>query len=402
MAAAVQRLETERRHLRDVELFNVALQRNTAKLTMGVDLRDFLGNVLSECLTLMGADLGQVLIYDPEGDTLSFAVGARPGRTYREPLPTEPELFQRPFPASSLPVFGLLRSHRRAVVLSRNAPDAPPVPAIARWLAVEQVREAACLLLAVGDEPLGLVGLKFRSDRSLPPERIELCEAMANQAALAIAMARLSERARSAAVLDERTRIAGQIHDTLAQQFTGALLHLEALSTRAARGYRVTPEDLQTVRRIAAFGLAEARRSALNLRPLELDGGTLTDALQNLAERSRVPGLLECDFDHAGTGGRLRSTDEDSLLSIAHEAVNNAIRHADASRIRIRFWHAPDGTGLEVSDNGRGFDHSQTHQRGRTFGLRSMETRAAAMGAHFEVNSGRGRGTVVTVRFSPA
>jgi signal transduction histidine kinase len=387
-----------RRLLTEVERFNQALQRTTSLLTQGLSLREFLGHVLTECLEMMRADFAHILTYDPVNESLSFAVGARPGRIYLEALPEEPDIFRQPMPASSFPIFGFLRSEKRVALLSQNAKDAPPPEPIARWFAAEGIREVAGLLLAVGEEPVGFVGMAFRTDKPLPPEQIKFFQALAHQAALAVAISRLNERVRITAVLDERARLAGQIHDTLAQQFTGALLHLEALSTRAARGYRVTSEDLQTVRKIAAFGLAEARRSALNLRPLELDTGTLADALQHLAERSRVAGLLECDFSHTGAVGRMKAADEEALLNIAHEAVNNAIRHADASRIRIQLNHSPGLVELVIADDGRGFDHSQTHQQGRTFGLRSMEARAAGMGARFEVDSKPGHGTVVIVR----
>lgn len=387
-----------RRHLTEVEQFNLALQRTTSLLAQGMNLREFLGQVLTECLEMVGADFAHILTYNPADDSLSFAVGARPGRVYLEALPEEPEMFRQPMPASSFPIFSFLRAEQRVALLSQDAKDAPPPEPIARWFAAEGIHEVTGLLLAVGEEPVGFVGMAFRTEKPLPPQKIKLFQALANQAALAIAMSRLGERSRIAAVLDERARLAGQIHDTLAQQFTGTLLHLEALSTRADRGYRVTPEDLQTVRKIAAFGLAEARRSALNLRPLELDSGTLADALQHLAERSRVAGLLECDFSCSGTTGRMAPEHEEALLCIAHEAVNNAIRHGEASRIQICLKRKSSEIKLFITDDGRGFDHSQARQQGRTFGLRSMESRALSIGSAFEVASSPGQGTIVTVR----
>ncbi len=202
---------------------------------------------------------------------------------------------------------------------------------------------------------------------------------------------------REAAIFQERTRFAGQIHDTLAQGFTGTLLHLEALRVRVARGERVTVEELQNVRKIAALGLAEARRSALAIRPLALDGRDLSTALQQLTERSAVPGILNCRWSLGGIPRPLTPIIDEALLNIAHEALSNAIRHADASNILITLAFAPDGVSLLVSDDGIGFDASDSRIRGHTFGLRSMRDRAAAAGGELTVLSKHGEGTTVTV-----
>lgn len=202
---------------------------------------------------------------------------------------------------------------------------------------------------------------------------------------------------REAAIFQERTRFAGQIHDTLAQGFTGTLLHLEALRVRVARGERVTVEELQNVRKIAALGLAEARRSALAIRPLALDGRDLSTALQQLTERSAVPGILDCRWCLSGIPRPLSPIVDEALLNIAHEALSNAIRHADASNILITLAFDSDGVTLLVRDDGIGFDASDSRLRGHTFGLRSMSDRAEAVGGKLTVLSKHGEGTTVTV-----
>jgi signal transduction histidine kinase len=202
---------------------------------------------------------------------------------------------------------------------------------------------------------------------------------------------------REAAIFQERARFAGQIHDTLAQGFTGTLLHLEALRVRAARGQHATVKELENVRNIAALGLAEARRSALAIRPLALDGRDIPTALQQLAERSAVPGLVDCRWSLSGIPRPIPPIADEALLNIAHEAVSNAIRHADAANIQIILDFAADGISLHVCDNGIGFDASESRQRGHTFGLRSMRERAFAAGGELKVVSKHGEGTTVTV-----
>ncbi len=224
---------------------------------------------------------------------------------------------------------------------------------------------------------------------------------LAEQRARAAAEARTASE-REAAIFQERARLAGQIHDTLAQGFTGTLLHLEALRVRVMRGERVTVEELQGVRKIAALGLAEARRSALAIRPLALDGRDLSTALQQLTDRSGVPGLLDCRWSLAGLPRPLPPMADEALLNIAHEAVSNAIRHADASNILITLAFDPDGVSLLVRDDGIGFDASDSHRRGHTFGLRSMRERATAVGGELSVVSRHGEGTTVTVHLHSA
>jgi signal transduction histidine kinase len=205
---------------------------------------------------------------------------------------------------------------------------------------------------------------------------------------------------REAAIFQERARFAGQIHDTLAQGFTATLLHLEALSVRMGRGERLTVEELKNVRKIAALGLAEARRSALAIRPLALDGRDLATALQQLTERSTVPGLLDCTWSLCGIPRPLSPVADEALLNIAHEAVNNAIRHADAGKIEIILSFGSEGVSLTVRDDGIGFDASESHHRGHTFGLRSMRERAFAAGGQLKVISKHGKGTTVTVNLN--
>jgi signal transduction histidine kinase len=199
-------------------------------------------------------------------------------------------------------------------------------------------------------------------------------------------------------LLKERARFAGQIHDTLAQGFTGVLLHLEALRVRASRGARVGADELQVVRTIAALGLAEARRSALALRPLALDGRGLAGALQQLAERSCVPELLACRWELHGVPRGLPVPVEEALLNIAHEAVSNAIRHAEAHTVAITLSFEAQRVELNVRDDGLGFDASEAKRRGHTLGLGSMQERAAAMAGECVVTSQLGQGTTVRVR----
>lgn len=401
-AVAREREQAANQRAAELQRANLALGRATAGLVGEPDAATFLCSLLAETTAITGAKTAGIFTYDETTERLRMFALMTSGTSVN--LATDPrmEVWRNDVPLRiTRRWIEQLRSRDFASFDNHASPADHPWPISRQWHQRMGHRYILTVPLYVGQRMIGTFGQCFPDGYDVARFDFALTRVLANHAALALQLTQLAERARdsstTAAVLDERARLAGQIHDTLAQQFTGTLLHLEALSTRAGRGYRVTPEDLQTVRKIAAFGLAEARRSALNLRPLELEGGSLADALQHLAERSRVPGLLDCEFSLASPAPRLKPAVEDSLLSIAHEAVNNAIRHAEASRIGIHLSVAQDETRLEIADNGRGFDRSKVRAQGRTFGMRSMESRAADMGARFEVDSRPGGGTVVTV-----
>ena len=167
----------------------------------------------------------------------------------------------------------------------------------------------------------------------------ELLVALAQQATLAVQLTRLAYSAKEAAVLVERTRIGQEIHDGLAQAFTG-ILHA------AGRGGGISflqearfgaGADPERIRDLARDGLAEARRSVMALRLDQTRRAGLEMALRQLAERSTVPGRVTCTFEGGGIVTGLRPEHEHELLRIAQEAVSNAVRHA---RPQHRAHHA--------------------------------------------------------------
>src|SRR5207253_1366042 len=111
---------------------------------------------------------------------------------------------------------------------------------------------------------------------------------------------------------------------------------------------------IRRVRDIAKFGLGEARRSVLALRPLVLEEKGLEHALRQLAERSSIEGAMNCDFTAAGVFQRLNSAVELGIFRIAQEAVGNAVKHAKASRVSIELVFAPEVVKLRVTDDGSG------------------------------------------------
>ena len=210
---------------------------------------------------------------------------------------------------------------------------------------------------------------------------------------------RQAEAARAKAevvILEERNRMAREIHDTLAQGFTGILLQLEAAGAAAEAGLPVEPY-LGRVRELARFGLGEARRSVLALRPLALEENGLEQALQQLAGRSSVEGALTCEFSAAGAVRRLQADLELALFRIAQEAVGNAVKHAKATRVWIELAFEPRMVRLSVADDGVGLAKTPGERTPAGYGLVLMQERAQQVGGTLAVESRPGAGARVSV-----
>ena len=199
------------------------------------------------------------------------------------------------------------------------------------------------------------------------------------------------------ALVEERNRMAREIHDTLAQSFTGILLQLEAADAAAEAGMSVNTY-ISRVRDIAKFGLGEARRSVLALRPLVLEKRGLEHALRQLAERSSIEGAIICDLTAAGEIQRLASAVELGLFRIAQEAVGNAVKHARATRISIELVFAREGVKLCVTDNGSGMAAADSDFLPKGgYGLLAMRERAQEVGGDLEIRDGIGGGTRISL-----
>jgi len=228
----------------------------------------------------------------------------------------------------------------------------------------------------------------------------ELLVALAQQATLAVQLTRLAYSAKEAAVLVERTRIGQEIHDGLAQAFTGILLQLGAVEEFPPcrkRGSELAI-TLSRIRELARDGLAEARRSVMALRLDQTRRAGLELALRQLAERCTVPGGVRCTFEGAGIITGLKPEHEHELLRIAQEAVSNAVRHARPQTVRITMSDQSEQWELAVADDGAGMEQSPELSARQGFGLASMRQRANAIGGEWQIASEPGRGTRVSVR----
>jgi PAS domain S-box-containing protein len=207
----------------------------------------------------------------------------------------------------------------------------------------------------------------------------------------------LFEQTRESAVLDERNRMAREIHDTLAQGLTGIVLQLEAAEQVASVRDEAAAPHIERAKALARESLQEARRSVWNLVPQALQDATLIDAIGSEVRRFAARGGGgQAAFAVGGAARPLPSDVEVSLLRICQEALMNVRKYAFARQVHVALDFADDAVRLAITDDGQGFDASGRNENDGLhggFGLTTMEQRARQHGGNLTIDTAPGRGT---------
>ena len=236
---------------------------------------------------------------------------------------------------------------------------------------------------------------KRRSDRVREMRDAALALAIARQAAVAIENARLHERAGQAAVLEERQRLARELHDSVAQALYGVSLYAEAAGRALASGETApVAASLADIRETVHEALGEMRLLLFELRPplLEEEGlaGAIASRLRAVEARAGLTTRLEGDVSD-----RFSPEMEQELYRLAQEALNNVLKHAHARHVTVRLDVSPARAVLEVADDGVGFEAAL--RGGDGYGLPGMRERAERLGGTLYVTSAPDAGTTVRV-----
>jgi signal transduction histidine kinase len=212
-------------------------------------------------------------------------------------------------------------------------------------------------------------------------------------------MAVIRQKLRSGAVLEERNRIARELHDTLEQELAGITMQLDLAVDCFQQAPRVAQQALEQARSMSRHSMVEARRSVWDLRCQLLEDGDLVSALKQIVAPLVPSEQVKVDAMIQGIPVRLPRPVEMNLLRIGQEAVANAVKHGRAKQVSIGLRYAPSSVCLAVSDDGQGFAADQASPSGH-FGLLDMRERAQSMGSHLKVESAPGQGTRITVEVS--
>jgi signal transduction histidine kinase len=222
----------------------------------------------------------------------------------------------------------------------------------------------------------------------------QLIEMLAPHAAVAMENARLYERSRELSIVEERNRLARELHDSLVQKLFGVVLAAQSAGTLMERDLDAAREQVAVLQELTQEAIVELRSLVFQLRPAEIEAEGLAAALRKhvglLQRTHRAPISMSL------TGSpRLRPGVDEEVFRIAQESLQNALLHARASRIELRLEEDAGGLRLTVTDDGSGFEPEEAGLRSRRLGLTSMEERARALGARLRIESAPRQGTTI-------
>ncbi|MFG1867191.1 sensor histidine kinase [Micromonospora arborensis] len=250
-----------------------------------------------------------------------------------------------------------------------------------------------CLVAWIGEISTRYYGSREAALREAREANARLATALADNAAL---QERLVEQARASGVLDERARMAREIHDTLAQGLTGIITQLQA-AEQAADDPPAWRRHHAVATALARENLTEARRSVNELRPEPLETGRLVDAITEVAARWSARHSIPAHVTVTGDSRTMRTEAEVALLRVAQEALANVAKHADtATRVGLTLSYMDRQVALDVRDDGCGFDPTATDERDDSFGLVAMRQRVAALSGTLQIESEMGGGTGIS------
>jgi two-component system nitrate/nitrite sensor histidine kinase NarX len=251
--------------------------------------------------------------------------------------------------------------------------------------------------LAVKSRIIGGVGVAHEKQNYFTPHHADLALSVANQAAITMINAELYGQAQALAVLEERQRLARNLHDAINQSLFSAGLIAEVLPRLWERDQGDTRQSLEDLRKLVRGAQAEMRALLAELRPSTLTDAELGDLLHLLGNaftgRTNIPAGVTVVGE-----GVLPSDVQVAIYRVCQEALNNVAKHAGASRVDIHLKHEATGIDLSIRDDGQGFILGQTTSG--HYGLDMMHERAETVGAHLLITSQPGQGTELSLRWS--
>jgi len=224
----------------------------------------------------------------------------------------------------------------------------------------------------------------------------QLIQMLAAHAAVAMENARLHERSRELSIVEERNRLARELHDSLVQKLFGVVLAAQSAATLLERDSGEARVQVERLAGLAQDAIAELRSLVFQLRPAAIETEGLAAALRKHVEVLRRVHRTGVELELRGEP-RVRPGVDEEVFRIAQEALHNALRHARAERLGVTLHENGQGLRMAVTDDGVGFDPDAPELRARSLGLTSMEERAGELGAKLTIDSSPGAGTTVAL-----
>src|SRR5256712_1155237 len=353
----------------------------------------FIGQMLSTIGRLLKAQSVTLWLFDESTDSLVLRLMAD-GRKLAEPDPEHP-FMKDPMSWKQNPAIQELLFTAGPGVCEDIETDPRVHREWREYLKRKGGKRFLAVPILVRGQVRGFVGIRHSDRGAYRPEEIELTQALAHQVMLAIQLNELADQGQRAAVFEERNRMARDIHDTLAQGFTGVIVQLEAADDAISCGYRKEANDnLHRAGELARRSLSEARRSVHALRPEALQEHNFWDALKGIIKNTTFGTALHTKFEAHGKPPELPRPWQENLLHIGQEALTDTLKYAHARNFETRLSYKARELRLQLRDDGDGFKVKDRHDGA---GLTGMRERVEQMGGELKITSSRGKGTKITV-----
>jgi len=353
----------------------------------------FLGKMLSTICRLLTGQSATLWLFDEPTDSLILRLVV----DSVSPVGFDPEhpLIQSPRSWKENPVIQELFFAAGPIVCEDIETDPRVNGQFREYFIPKGTKKFLAVPILVGGQVRGMITVRHGERPPYQTEEIGLMQALAHQVMLAIRLTEVGEQSRQAAVLAERNRMARDVHDTLAQGFTGVIVQLEAAEYAMSEGDREDANrHLLQAGELARRSLSEARRSMHALRPHALEEANFWQALKGFFKNTTVGTSLLTTFEAKGKVPVLPPAWQENLLRIGQEALTNTLKYARARNFRTRFISNSKELRLELRDDGNGFE---IEERNDGIGLSGMRERAEEMGGKLKIASVRGKGTTITV-----
>jgi PAS domain S-box-containing protein len=318
------------------------------------------------------------------------------------PNPTpEEQLMQLRFSPRYLGLIWKAMTSREMVLLSDVRSESPTAQALREAMGelmdtrLGYVRACLFVPLTLKDRVVGMLVMASSEANAFTQHHAELALAIANQAAVAIENARLYEQAQELASIEERQRLARELHDSVSQALYGISLGVHTARMQLDRDPKDLAESLDYVLELAEMALVEMRALIFELRPesLETEGPVTALTKQAAALQARQHTTVNTDLCAEPD---LPLKVKQDLYRVAQEALHNTVKHAHASKVELRLQQTSETVTLEVCDNGRGFDVTTSFPG--HLGLHSMHERVTGLGGELRIKSTPGQGTCIRVQ----
>lgn len=370
-----------------------ALAQSLDVLATAPDPEKFIGQMLNTIGRLLNAQTASLWLFDETTDSLVLRLVA--GGAQSAAPDSEHPFMTNPLSWKQNPAIQELLFTAGPIVCEDLETDPRVNGEWREYLKQKGARRFLAVPILMGGKVRGLVGVRHTDQASYRPEEIELTQALAHQVMLAIQLNEFAEQGQRAAVFEERNRMARDIHDTLAQGFTGVIVQLEAAEDAISCSSRTEADaHLRRAGELARRSLSEARRSVHALRPHALQEHNFWEALKGMIKNTTVGTALQTKCEAQGKIPELPQPWQENLLHIGQEALTNTLKYARARNFETRLSYKANELCLELRDDGDGFRLKDRHDG---VGHRGMRERVKQMGGVLKIATSGGKGTKITV-----